>query len=79
MTKKQLRKIKRILKEALRPSPKGNYYLKMHPQASAEQKFLARALNMAVDINDPDYIEYRRINKLDEFAGQNKQEEQCVK
>lgn len=69
ITKYKLRKIKRILKEAeLHPSPKGNYYLKMHPNASQEQIALAMALKMATHRDDPDYVAYRQANKLEEFA-----------
>jgi hypothetical protein len=69
ITKYKLRKIKKILQEvALKPSPKGNYYIKMHPNASQEQIAMARALKMTADQHDPDYVEYRKMNKLEEFA-----------
>jgi len=53
----------------LKPSPNGNYYVKMSPTASAEIKKKYEVMRMIAADNDPDYLAYRRINKLGEFEG----------
>lgn len=70
MKHKKLKKLLAILQSAdLKPSPNGNYYVKMSPTASAEIKKKYEVMRMIAADNDPDYLAYRRINKLGEFEG----------
>ena len=60
---KKIRAVTRFLRKvSCKPSPKGYFYVPVHPTCPPEAYVYAVTHGLVVSPNDPDYQEYLRIN-----------------